>query len=1273
MSVPDCRDVARCLILVSLVLVSVLAGTPLGASTASAAGSITVTQYMLVEDQGFTKEPLTASVTVNNTNSSEQTKHVVIEKYDEYSGTWETVGSKDVTVGANSERTVNVTYFVDSKPKDGDATIRVNGLSNTTVAISRSPTYVRETSTNTSSVTAGETVETTVTVRNHGSVTVDRRVTLQWGSRSTSSTVVTIRPESQKMVTFSPSLTIPGVQVLKAGYTPSEPVRVTNKSIDVSTSGRTLQTPTIFTGEYLRSNVTLTNNGPNTTKYAVTLRANTSEQRARYRTKIVTLTGGDRQNVSVRKWINIPGEYTVELNGRPVSNATVRLPYNATNLSFPDSSIIAGQPTTVTLELENRKSTQIHTDIEIEQKQRSYWRSLIRTDVTLNASETKQLALTTTFDTAGTHVVRAGNSGQQTVEVVSALDVSNVSMPSEPVYTAEPVSINATVTNRLDTSTKKTLLIEAKTDYGWRNITAKEIQLEAGETKRVAIPVVFDNAESKVIRIGQDEQQNLTVQDTPATVANVVVSDRSIEAGNQTTITATIYNWGENGTEFRATLNIDGNQYDSNSRQIHKSVYVPVDQKKTVTFNPTFSVGGSHSIAVRYRDAGIISVADSNVSVVGGNVASDVVYKRDTTPVSVTLKNTADTARSFAVTAQADKNTSRWYTETTTKIVTVEANAQVTKTVDVRPYSVGNYTIVVNGQTVDSLEVKRGVKVDAVEISDRVVTVGETFYFNQTLRNPTSTSRTYYAQVEDASYRTDVSAGTTKQVSRQLSFGSPGVKRIWADGRSYRVIAIADTTGSANVSLTRAYTPRKVVNGSTEGFFATLQNTGDATAVRNVSVSINGTNVASERVYLPANSTRNVYLEHTFIGLGDYHGALNVSQGPNKQFNGTVRTNVVVDGSATISYVSGTEPDSLPVVDAAYRGGSIYLKVTQNGHYVRNLSALGADSTTKFNISFRTKNYEPRIVVGNGRDVALNVSDAAQKGQQRVSIEVKPSQLDYKYDFEGQRPSSPEEWSDAVQNNSADFGWETAIQLRVGNAKTVIDSVNSSTLSGMTVSTDAQMYSMPRYVPNTSDTSPHLEVSLAAPHETINGNVNEGYYIAFLPDDLLSAWNVTNPTQQLSASYQDQDINMTVTETTDGAIVNISLHYSSGTLEIAKRSATDSTTGDTESGGSAAPAGGDSTNSQSSQGSQQTQTTTTTTTTTATSTPATSTTTTSPASTTTLSTRTDTSTTTDPSVTTTPNSTTGSSTDPTTRGSTPGFGLLTAILAAGVALGLRRY
>ena len=1265
----------RAILLTVLLIISVFAGIPLTTTSAVAAsGTITATDYTLVNDSGYTYEPLTASVTVNNTNDTQESKTITIQHYTD--GRWTTVGEETVIVDANTTKTANVSYTIKRAPDDGMATLRVKTpettLTNSTLPITRTPTHIQSVKPDTTSLETGNSTTVTATVRNYNeSTAVDRELTLDWGNQSTTSQITkTVRvPAGASVdVEFTPTFTIPGVHAPEVRSTFSDPIRVNDPASSVELSNQTVLTQTLYTGETIRANATVNNTDTEKTTYSVVLVANTSARATQYATTTVSLNASESKNVTLSTWVSTAGDYTVSINRQDISTATVKRPYNATNLTVDESSVV-GQKTAVSVNVTNRKSTQISRDITLEQYKSGYWTNLNQTSISLNGSETKTLTFTPAFQQAGEKTLRVGNSQNLSVTVKSTVNVSNVSVSTTDAFTREPVYVNATVTNRLDSETKTTLGLQQQYESSWYTdpSTEKTVSLNASETKNVSFRVVFTSDGEQTRRLGNTDPFTVSVTDTPVHVASTAVSERSIDPGNNTSVTATVRNHGSEGAEYQTVLKIDGGtDYGENGRELSKTVHVPAGDTKQVTFTPTFTVAGTHELKIGYEEAGTVSVSSTNVSVVSGAATSDTTYKRDSLPVEVTLNNTADTKKQFAVTVEGDKNTSEYYTVTNTTVVSVPANSETTTQLLVRPYSTGNYTVRANDKVVDAFQVKPGVLVKNLSFSQKVVPVGQPIYLNKTLRNPTGKDRTHFTQVAGNSHRTNVPKSATKDVSTKVEFSTPGAKRVWADGTTYTVYAVADTSGTANLSFKRVYTPDRIVNGSLTGFYAEVENTGNATGVKTVTLTLNGTAVANETVYVPAGQTQSVYLEHTFTKTGDFDGSLSIADGATRNFTGSVRSEVVVDDSVSVSHVAGTEPNQSPVAEAEYRSGSVYVELTQNGNYVRDLSALGADNTTAFNVSFLVTDYTPRIVVGSGHDLNLSVTNTSDPDTKRVSVRIKPGELDYKYNFAGERPASPSEWASAVENNTADYGWDTAVQFRVGNADTAAPSADASAAAGMTVSTDAQMFSMPRYV-TPENSAPYLEVSLAAPHKTVEGEVNQGYYEAFLPNSLLNSWNVSDPSEELTASFQRQDLNMTVTETAEGAFVDISLHYSSGTLQIQKNTTatqpddTDSTDNTNDKTNSDTTNFVDSPPAQETTTTQQSTTTTTTTTITTTTTTPTTTTTMSTVTTEDTATSTAESTTTD---TTTSGATSATPTESGSSGSTPGFGLVLTVVAA---------
>jgi hypothetical protein len=76
-----------------------------------------------------------------------------------------------------------------------------------------------------------------------------------------------------------------------------------------------------------------------------------------------------------------------------------------------------------------------------------------------------------------------------------------------------------------------------------------------------------------------------------------------------------------------------------------------------------------------------------------------------------------------------------------------------------------------------------------------------------------------------------------------------------------------------------------------------------------------------------------------------------------------------------------------------------------------------------------------------------------------------------------------------------------------------------------------------------------LRVEIAGPHQTVNGNINEGFYQAKLPNSLISSWGVSNGSE-LSAAYKGEPKDFDATNTEDGIIIELDVTYSAGTVSV---------------------------------------------------------------------------------------------------------------------------
>lgn len=549
-------------------------------------------------------------------------------------------------------------------------------------------------------------------------------------------------------------------------------------------------------------------------------------------------------------------------------------------------------------------------------------------------------------------------------------------------------------------------------------------------------------------------------------------------------------------------------------------------------------------------DTALVNVT-SPVRLVNYTVSEETVYTGEEFTVTAAVENVGNTEEAFTVST---------YDETHTKYAkhakTIPVGAGNTETVSLTTsysYS-GTKQLTVNNQTVTNVTVEDRVKVQNVAVPEQAA-VNETVEIDVTLDNPTSKEDNYELSYNlDGEFRFEngsVGAENSETVTIDTSYAEPGEKYLWIDGEQYTLWVLNDTEGSSNLSVAEVH-DRTVVVGQEVFLPVEVTNHGDAAGVRNVTLTVEGETVASDAVGVEPGETEYAFLSTSFDSKGTYSATV-----AGQDVEITVRDEVVVDQS--IEHVEGTEPESLPNIDARYTSrGWVYVTITNSTGRL-DLSSLGADSSTVFEISLTVDDYEPRVLVSSGQDLNWTVQDNSD-GTKTVTIRGSPAQFEYMFDA-----PRLENWED-VENDRADISLDAAMFLAIDDAnRSEVYGAETENLRGMTIATDAQTFLPPEYHPGTDDRPPRFEIKLAAPHLTVDGNVNDGHYETFLPDDLLDAWGVTD-TEQLTAAYSGgDDVNFTVTDADGGMYVHLDLHYSSGTVSISKDESTDGDDGGSSS------------------------------------------------------------------------------------------------------------
>ncbi|QLG47925.1 PKD domain-containing protein [Natrinema halophilum] len=749
------------------------------------------------------------------------------------------------------------------------------------------------------------------------------------------------------------------------------------------------------------------------------------------------------------------------------------------------------------------------------------------------------------------------------------VQVTNVAREgSGTVFTEQNMTVNATVENTGSSSASKTIAFKITDPYGQqRTKVSKSVTLKSGETGYVEANVTFSSDGTNTYSAGSSGPNQISVAKNPIETQSLSLSTEVISTpGDSSTASVSLKNNGNTATDRIVELSKDGSTTNSTE------VSLAPGATTTVQFVEEFKMLGGHQVSAG-METGRVDVTDPDISVTNLQTNTTSPYTNEAVNLTATINNTGSSKKTVSVVGWSTSVDSGFESQfgPSKQPVTIPGGGQKNVSFVSKFRNSGTYNLTVNDGANTTVTVQKALELKSTSFGKTVLSKGESTTLNITYDNPTSTSRSknvfLWNGTGSQTKQISVGANSQKRISFSLSYDTAGEKYLFVDGKMLSVQVLDDTSGTPNVNVRNTVVPAKPVNGTSTQYFVELNNTGDADAVRTVNLTVGGSVVDQRDVLVEASSTGFAMVEHTYTTKKNHSGYLNVSTGYSEPFTADVRGPVVKDGSVTIKHVNGTQPSQLPQVSAQYDSGFIGFQITNGQQRADkyNLSTIGADTTTEFRVNLTVDNYSPRVMASNGRNLTWTKSPGPNANETNISITLRPAQLDYKTQFEGGYPSSPSEWDAAVKNDTADYGWSTALRLGIGNAKGDFFQASPSDLDGMTVSTDAQMFSMPTYIPAKNGQQPGLRVPLAGPHKTVNGNINQGYYKAFLPQSLLDSWGVTNPSTQLAAQYQNSNVNMNVNDVNGGAYVNISLHYSSGQVTISK---TDNTAPTADAGSS---------------------------------------------------------------------------------------------------------
>ncbi|MDX5989232.1 MULTISPECIES: PGF-pre-PGF domain-containing protein [Haloferax] len=270
---------------------------------------------------------------------------------------------------------------------------------------------------------------------------------------------------------------------------------------------------------------------------------------------------------------------------------------------------------------------------------------------------------------------------------------------------------------------------------------------------------------------------------------------------------------------------------------------------------------------------------------------------------------------------------------------------------------------------------------------------------------------------------------------------------------------------------------------------------------------------------------------------------------------------VAVDDLATVtdwSVVSG--PTNTTVVESSVappsgQGGLLQFDLNDyQKTWPQNLSGTGLANDSEIRVTLHVNHsYEPGVLIATAQNVSMNVTNKSTY----YEVNVTGNPIESQYTSNASGVSDWETLSESEDQANAAFKPMFSLAF-VSN-----DSVQqyNPNMSGLVIGTDAQAFTPPRY----NETAGQLEVEVAGPHRTVDGDNNTGRFEATLPSALLNQWGVSSPSD-LSADYEGENKTVNAQSNSDSSIdIGFDIHYSAGQINLAPAEETDSESSDSSS------------------------------------------------------------------------------------------------------------
>lgn len=844
-----------------------------------------------------------------------------------------------------------------------------------------------------------------------------------------------------------------------------------------------------------------------------------------YTTKLVNNSASEHGRTDARDTARLTVESPVEMEGYTVDNKTTYVGSNLTATATVNNTGTSDEEYTVAL-----------YDAE---KGRVYYAA--EKTITVAAGERTNVTLNKSWDYQFSGPITVNRQPSTDVTVEPALGLDGYAISTTNPNIGEKVTLDVNVTNRGGAGTYDFTV----NDHGETFSKTTSSNLTTGESTTISYSFNFASGGDKVVNLDYRDNVKLAVNN-PVGVTNVSVSKRSVQIGENTTVTATAVNTGDSSGTYPVAAKTRW------GRTTYGSTPVTLDpgESKQVSFNASFDKSGTLYPHVNNQTTAV--TVTNPVEVTEYSLSDSTIYRDESTKISATVENTADESGTYPVQVVGPYGNvigSESVTLSAGESTMVSLSPTFDQSVE------DDESISLNNVSDVGLTVEPRIEVKSVSYPNGV-SPGDQATVEVTLDNPTGKSATthYDGSLTEGydSNSVSVASGGTKTVQLTGTFDSSGTKRTWTFDRTFSVFVMNDASGTPNMTVQQPRDTTAVVD-TEAGYLVQVDNTGSAAGITNLTLSIDGDTIGKKRVYAEPGHQAQAFFEFTPSSTGNMTAEL-TDDGETYESNVSVRDPVLENVS--VRQVGGTQTSRTPVAVARYNPwGGIWISLrsseTWTGGNPYELGSIGADHSSTFEVELALSDYEPRTLVSTGEGTSMTETDRSGD-LKNVTVTVNPTDLNF-----ARNPPKLQNWGN--RNLSADFGLQSAVWMNLGNAESGFYDGEPTVIDGLTVSSDAQRFSQPRYYEGDSDTEPHVEVEVGAPHWTVNNETNVGYYTAFLPNTLLDSWGASP--DELTVSYTaDETFDYSVEKVDGGVRLSVTdIHYSSGVISISKTdSGTDS-------------------------------------------------------------------------------------------------------------------